>query len=76
MVRLPAGQEMSLTTDPAGVEVLVVSGSVEYANRLLPVESWLRFPTDYAAEILAVTDTVLWMKSGHLLSPPDSSIRE
>ncbi|RLA26612.1 MAG: hypothetical protein DRQ63_07840 [Gammaproteobacteria bacterium] len=76
MVRLPAGQEISLSTNPAGVELLVISGSVEYAGELLPVESWLRFPADHTAEIRAATDTVLWMKSGHLpLSLPDRSIR-
>ena len=76
MIRATAGQEIPLMTNSAGVEVLVVSGSVEYAGELLPVESWLRFPADYVAEVIAVTDTVLWMKSGHLsMSLPDRSIR-
>ena len=76
MVRVPAGREIPLSTNPAGVELLVISGSVEYAGELLPVESWLRFPADHTAEIQAATDTVLWIKSGHLsLSLPDRSIR-
>ena len=76
MVRAPAGREIPLSTNPAGVELLVISGSVAYAGELLPVESWLRFPADHTAEIRAVTDTVLWVKSGHLLSLPDRSIRK
>lgn len=76
MVRVAAGQGVPLASNPAGVEVLIVSGSVEYAGQLLPVESWLRFPAGYFAEVIAVTDTVLWMKSGHLSSSlPDRSIR-
>ena len=71
IVRIAAGKIIPLASNPAGVEVLVVSGSVEYADELLPVESWLRFPAGYFAEVTAVTDTVLWMKSGHL---PDSAI--
>jgi anti-sigma factor ChrR (cupin superfamily) len=76
LIRAQAGRKIPLSTNPAGVELLVMSGSVAYANELLPVESWLRFPADPAAEILAATDTVLWMKRGHLsLSLPDRSIR-
>ena len=66
MVRLAAGQPVALSDNAAGVELLVVGGSVEYADQLLPAESWLRFPAGYVAEVLAITDTVLWMKSGHL----------
>jgi len=68
MVRVPAGRSVPLSTSTAGVELLVISGAVEYKNKSLPKESWLRFPADYDAEILAVIDTVLWMKSGHLLN--------
>lgn len=66
MVRIAAGQKFSMNTSPAGAEALVVSGSVKYAGELFPLESWLRFPAEYAAELLVVTDTLLWMKSGHL----------
>jgi hypothetical protein len=66
MVRIAAGQTFPLASNPAGVEALIVNGSVEYADQLLPAESWLRFPAGYVAKILVVTDTVLWMKSGHL----------
>jgi anti-sigma factor ChrR (cupin superfamily) len=76
MIRIAAGQSVPLAGNSAGVEVLVVDGSVRYADQLLPAESWLRFPADYIADIAAVTDTVLWMKKGHLsLLLPDRSIR-
>ena len=66
MLRVPAGRKIPLTTSPAGVELLVVSGSVEYADERLPEESWLRFPANHVAEVVAEIDTVLWMKNGHL----------
>ena len=69
MLRVPAGGAVPLSTNTAGVELLVVSGAVEYANKSLPKESWLRFPAVYDAEVRAVKDTVLWMKSGHLSLP-------
>lgn len=66
MVRIAAGQVVPLSGNPAGAEVLVVDGSVEYSDQLLPVESWLRFPAGYVAEVTSIADSVLWMKSGHL----------
>ena len=68
MVRVPAGRSVPLSTSTAGVELLVISGAVEYKNKSLPKESWLRFPADFDAEIRAIKETVLWMKSGHLLN--------
>lgn len=76
MMRIAARQAIPMPRNSAGVEILVVSGSVKYADELLPVESWLRFPAGYDAEVITATDTVLWMKSGHLSSSlPDRSIR-
>jgi hypothetical protein len=66
MIRVPAGRTVPLAANTAGVELLVISGAVEYANKSLPKETWLRFPAGFDAEILAIRDTILWMKSGHL----------
>ena len=66
MIRVPAGRTVPLAANTAGVELLVISGAVEYASESLPKESWLRFPAGFAAEVLAIKDTIVWMKSGHL----------
>ena len=68
MVWIASGSTCPVTSDPAGTEILIVSGSVHYGDERLPAESWLRFPANQAAELTAQTECVLWVKRGHLPS--------
>ncbi len=68
MLRIAAAREHSLEGNPGGTEIFVVSGSVEYKDDSLPAESWLRLPAGEAATVKAHSDSVLWVKCGHL--PP------
>ena len=66
MLRTAAGNELPIDSNSGGVEVFIVSGSVEHGHLQLPVESWLRFPPDAAVELQAKDDATVWVKSGHL----------
>ena len=68
MVWVASGSTYAVTSDPAGTEIFIVSGSVRYGDAQLPAESWLRFPAGQAADLLASADSVLWVKRGHLPS--------
>ena len=68
MVWIASGSTCPVTSDPAGTEIFVVSGSIRYGDEQLPAESWLRFPADQGADLLAIADSVLWVKRGHLPS--------
>ena len=66
MMRIAADQKHAFGDDSAGVEIFVVKGTVKYDDGELPAESWLRFPAGQFADLLAISDTVLWVKLGHL----------
>lgn len=68
MQRIAAGRDIALEGNPGGIELFVVSGSIRCQERTLPAESWLRLPADLAVRVDALSDTVLWVKCGHL--PP------
>ncbi len=68
MLHLSEGKEQALDGNPGGTEIFVVSGSVVYQEQNLPAESWLRLPAEQSVAINANTDSVLWVKRGHL--PP------
>lgn len=66
MVRVAADTQYSMRSSPSGTELFVVNGSIQVSDEILPAESWLRFPADQSPQLLALTDTVLWVKRGHL----------
>ncbi len=68
MVWIASGSTCTVTADPGGTEMFLVSGSIRYADEQLPAESWLRFPANQGADLLASADSVLWVKRGHLPS--------
>ena len=69
MVRIAAEQQYSIAGDSPGTEIFVVSGSIRYEDRVLPAESWLRFPANQSADLWALAACILWVKRGHL--PPE-----
>ena len=68
LLRLPAGVPLPLNAHGGGLELFVVSGTVQAGESVLPEESWLRLPPGSGAAVAAVADALLWIKTGHL--PP------
>lgn len=68
MVRLDAGETFPIDSDSGGLEILVVQGSIDDDGAELAAESWLRFPAGQANRLIASSDALLWVKTGHLPS--------
>ena len=68
MIRLAEGEPLPIAADPGGVEILVVRGSIDDEGIELGVESWLRFPAKQENRLVASSDSLLWVKTGHLPS--------
>lgn len=68
MIRLGKGQAFPINSDPGGLEILVVSGSLDDEGTELPPESWIRFPAGQTNSLVATSDALLWVKCGHLPS--------
>ena len=66
MVRVAAGAQYLMRPSPSGTELFVFKGSIQVGDENLPTESWLRFPAGQSPQILALADTILWVKRGHL----------
>ena len=64
--QLDPGAELE-NTDPGGIEVLVLSGSVTEGGETLGKGTWLRLPEGQALSAVAGPDgATLWSKTGHL----------
>ena len=68
MIRLAAGEPFPVRSDPGGIEILVISGSINDEGAELAAESWLRFPANRENRLVASLDSLLWIKTGHLPS--------
>ena len=68
MIRLGAGDPLPIRSDPGGIEILVISGSIDDEGTQLTAESWLRIPADQEIRLVASSDSLLWVKTGHLPS--------
>lgn len=68
MIRLARGESCPIDSDPGGVEILIVSGSLGDEGTELAAESWLRFPANHKNSLVASSDSLLWVKTGHLPS--------
>lgn len=66
MKRLAAGETLVISPQVHGTEILLVKGKLDEAGQQYPVETWLRFPKGRASTLIAIVDTLIWMKSGHL----------
>ena len=64
-----AGAELRLGAT-GGAEMLIVNGAVIYDGQALKDERWLRLPDGGSATLIAMKDTTIWLKIGHL--DPDS----
>lgn len=65
MRRFVAGTEFEFGA-PGGAELLIVSGALIHDGQALREESWLRLPAGMSANLLAMQDTSIWQKTGHL----------
>lgn len=68
MIRLDEGNRLPIDSSPGGMEILLISGSVNDAGTELAAESWLRMPADQMNSLIASSDCLLWVKTGHLPS--------
>ena len=64
--RLSTGAKLQLS-DPGGIEMLVIKGSVSENGETLTKGTWLRLPEREALNIQALKDGAeVWIKTGHL----------
>jgi len=68
MIRLEEGESFPIESDPGGLEILVITGSINDDGIELAAESWLRFPAGQPNRLLASSACLLWVKMGHLPS--------
>lgn len=68
MIGLEAGESFPIESDAGGIEILVISGSVNDDGNELGAESWLRYPAGHTNRLLASSACLLWVKMGHLPS--------
>jgi anti-sigma factor ChrR (cupin superfamily) len=68
MLRLDKGQPFPVDSDPGGLEVFVIRGTIDDEGTNLGAESWLRIPAAQKNCLFASSDCLLWAKSGHLPS--------
>lgn len=69
VLKISKGQALSFAEE-GGTELFVLDGQIEHAGTTYGKWDWLRFPVDMSADVRAVTDVILWKKTGHLLAPP------
>lgn len=68
MIRLAAGESLPIVSNPGGVEMLLIRGTINDEGAELAAETWLRFPPGQENRIVAASDSLLWVKTGHLPS--------
>ncbi|MEY4640913.1 MAG: hypothetical protein RLZZ227_907 [Pseudomonadota bacterium] len=66
LVRLPASVPGIVHAHPGGEEIYVISGTIKDENGSYPAGTWLRFPRGSSHTPVAVSDALLWIKSGHI----------
>ncbi len=68
MLRLDEGESFPIVSQSGGLELMVISGSINDEGTDLAAESWLRIPADQKSRLVASSDCLLWVKTGHLPS--------
>lgn len=66
MLRSPQGTRLPISGSAGGVEIFLVDGLLALNGNSLPPETWLRFPAGAEINLLAATDSTVWLKQGHL----------
>ena len=66
MLRLAAGTALALDAAAGGSELFVVSGELSLEGSRYPKDAWLRFPPGDVVTLRATSDSVVWLKTGHL----------
>jgi anti-sigma factor ChrR (cupin superfamily) len=70
LYRLGAGAELSARSLPGGEELFVLDGACRDANGHYGKGDWVRTPIGDAPALLSAGGARLYVKRGHLLSPP------
>ena len=66
ILRIEPGQSLEIDVGEAGLEWLLVSGSLTFENLRYATESWFRFPAGDSFRMKAIEDCVIFQKRGHL----------
>ena len=66
LVRWPAGEQFNSHIHPGGEEIYVISGELSDEYGSYPAGTWLRSPPMSRHTPFAKTDTVIWVKTGHI----------
>ena len=73
MHRYVAGAEIELGAD-GGAELFIVRGALIFDGKSLKDESWLRLPDGESVSIIAMKETTIWLKTGHLHANSEFSV--
>ncbi len=68
MIRLARGDALPIDSNSGGLELFVINGSINDEGTELAAESWLRIPPDQENRLVSASDSLLWVKTGHLPS--------
>ncbi len=66
LIKWPAGARMARHAHARGEEILVLSGELRDEEGAYPAGTWMRNPPASEHEPYAESDTVIWIKTGHL----------
>ena len=70
LVRWPAGERFQPHRHFGGEEILVLSGTFKDEHGEYPTGTWIRSPHMSSHYPFVEQDTVIWVKTGHLLPDP------
>jgi anti-sigma factor ChrR (cupin superfamily) len=68
LVQWPAGEQFQRHTHAGGEEILVLQGELSDEYGRYPAGTWLRNPPGSSHSPRAETDSVIWVKTGHLIT--------
>lgn len=66
LLRLQPAVEYHIVSEIRGSELLVLEGNIEESGGKFGKGGWIRNPAGYATTITALSETVLYLKTGHL----------
>lgn len=66
LMRLAVGAALPDESWPGGVEILVIEGAIEDAERQHPDNSWLRLPPGSQQRFSSASGALFYLKRGHL----------
>jgi hypothetical protein len=66
LLRLKSGQSIYAAALAGGAELFILRGALVQMGNELEAHTWARYPRGWRHELLAIEDTLVWLKLGHL----------